>query len=529
MQTAVSYSRYSTDMQHETSIEAQQDAIRRWADAHGVTVLRAYADRGISGTTDERPQFQAMIADCRREPVSFVLVHKYDRFSRNRYDAAIYGRMIQQTGARLVAVAQDFGTSPEAVIMESLMQAWAEYYSKNLSAETRKGLRVQASRGIWCTGTPPFGYRVSEDRATLAVDEEEAWWVRRWYEGYLRGERYEAMAHEAQAAGVTGRRGSPITGTGIKKLLRNETYTGVMETSVAGEVFRHEDHHPAIVDADTYREAMRRMESRAASRRAEGERTYLLTGLLRCGICGGRMRGHTQIHAGVAYPSYFCPCRHEAGKALRSIRTEELDAAVRSYLQALLTPDVREEAARSLATYAQERIAEASRRAPDAKRRIQKLEKKRETILANLAASVLPASVVQRLGEQVAEIETEIEALRAVSQAPPDPQPVSIAAFFADAAAISPETPIEDAQQIVRRFVREVIVTNDEIRIESTFADWIQAKAGQQIYTESSRRGLQRPFDISLPRPSPRSIVLLFPCLPQILGSLHKARENGAK
>lgn len=123
MPTAVAYARFSSDRQHESSIEAQRTAIEAYAERHGITILAFYADRAISGTTDKRPEFLRLLSDLKTRPVDLVLVHKYDRFSRSRYDAAIYARLIQQRGGRLVAVAQDFGVGPEAVIMEALMQA----------------------------------------------------------------------------------------------------------------------------------------------------------------------------------------------------------------------------------------------------------------------------------------------------------------------------------------------------------------------------------------------------------------------
>lgn len=509
MPTAYSYARFSSDRQHESSIEAQQDATRAWAKARGVTILREFCDRGISGTTDERPEFQNMIAACRIRKVDFVLVHKHDRFARNRYDAAIYGRIIEKAGARLVAVAQDFGDAPEAMILEGLMQAWSEYYSRNLSTEVKKGLRVRAQKGQRIGGQVPFGYR--EQDGVPVIREDEAVWVRRWFEGYAAGKSVLQMGKEAAAAGVRGTRGSPMRDVTIHKVLRNPWYIGVYQATLDGKEYRFEGHHPAIVPIELWKECQSLMEARTNSRRAAGERTYLLVGLVRCGICGAHMRGHTQVHGGVEYPSYYCSEKHGDGKSLRSIRTDVLDEAVRQYIRGVLTPEAQAKAARILTEYGTGRRQDAAARGPEAKKRIRQLEKKIDALMENMSSGVLPPSVLQRMGGQITALETEIEAQRAILDAPPDPEPVSIEKFFADAAEISEDTPIEEAQAIVRRFVKQVTVTNDEIQIDSTFLDWLAARdPAAAVYIKNHSQIGELIFDIKIPRDPCRRERLLF-------------------
>ena len=105
MKTAVAYARYSSDNQRDESITAQLRAIREYAAKNGIEIVREYTDEARSATTDDRPGFQEMIRDLKNGlKVDLVLVHKLDRFARNRYDAAVYRREIQKAGARLVAV-----------------------------------------------------------------------------------------------------------------------------------------------------------------------------------------------------------------------------------------------------------------------------------------------------------------------------------------------------------------------------------------------------------------------------------------
>ena len=79
----VGYYRFSSDKQREESIEAQQEAIMRFATANNYNIIKWYIDRAYSAKTDKRPAFQQMIADSDNKKFRFVIVHKQDRFARN--------------------------------------------------------------------------------------------------------------------------------------------------------------------------------------------------------------------------------------------------------------------------------------------------------------------------------------------------------------------------------------------------------------------------------------------------------------
>lgn len=501
MPTAYSYARFSSDRQHESSIEAQQDAIRKWAEARDVYIVHEFVDRGISGTTDERPAFQEMIVACQVRKVDYVLVHKHDRFARNRYDAVIYGRVIEKAGARLVAVAQDFGDAPEAVILEGLMQAWSEYYSRNLSTETKKGLSVRAKKGLSIGGITPFGYRQTESGSSLEIVESEAVWVRAFYEAYLNGENLSGTIKAANRAGMRGRKGIRLTRDAVIKMIRNPVYRGTYRVVIDGKETMIENHHPAIVSPEIWKEAKHKMEARLQSPKTEDEKTYLLTGLTRCGICGKRIRAQTQKQAGHEYPYYYCgnSAEHPDGHRLRAIRVDALDESIRQYIHTLLSPEARDAATRALADYIRGRKKDAKRREPEAKKRIRDCERKIETIMENMSSGVLPPSVLKRMGDQITELEAEIEIQQQIMQAPPDPDLPNIAEFFKDAADIDENTPIEEAQKIARRFVSSVTITNDEIIIESTFADWLKSK-GVEFYSKKDSGFPEDIFDIKIRR-----------------------------
>ena len=140
----VAYARFSSDNQREESIDAQLRAIRSYCDQKDYILLDTYVDEARSATTDDRPSFQRMVRDAAAGNFSAVIVHKLDRFSRNRYDSAIYKKQLRDHGVRVESVLEHLDDSPESVILESLLEGMSEYYSKNLAREVRKGQNENA-------------------------------------------------------------------------------------------------------------------------------------------------------------------------------------------------------------------------------------------------------------------------------------------------------------------------------------------------------------------------------------------------
>lgn len=190
---AVAYTRFSSDLQREESIDAQVRAIRQFAEQNGYALQKVYADRGISGTTDNRPQFQQMIDDAKAEKFDAVIVHKLDRFSRNRADSAIYRQVLSKHGIKLISVLENFNDSPESIMLQSVIEGYNEYYSKNLRREVMKGLKENALSCRHTGGTPCLGYDVDKTTMKLVINEYEAGAVRLIFQMYLEGNGYTAI------------------------------------------------------------------------------------------------------------------------------------------------------------------------------------------------------------------------------------------------------------------------------------------------------------------------------------------------
>ena len=126
---AIIYARYSSDNQRAESIEGQIRECMEFAERNGITVFGTYIDRALSAKTDNRPEFQRMIKDSYRKLFDTVLVWKLDRFARNRYDSAYYKNILKKNGVKVISAKEHISDGPEGVLLESMLEGWAEYYS----------------------------------------------------------------------------------------------------------------------------------------------------------------------------------------------------------------------------------------------------------------------------------------------------------------------------------------------------------------------------------------------------------------
>ena len=162
---AVVYARYSSHSQGEQSIEGQLAAAKAYADARGYTIVHEYIDRAMTGRNDNRDEFQQMLSDCAKKQFQVVIVWKVDRIGRNREEITFNKYRMKKHGVRVEYVAENIPDSPEAVILESVLEGMAEYYSLQLSQNIRRGYRENAKKCKYAGGRVPLGYKLAEDKS----------------------------------------------------------------------------------------------------------------------------------------------------------------------------------------------------------------------------------------------------------------------------------------------------------------------------------------------------------------------------
>ena len=185
---AVAYARFSSDNQRDESIDAQIYAIENYAKINNIEIIGTYIDRAKSATTDQRPNFQKMIADSSTGTFDIIIVHKLDRFARSKYDSAIYKQKLKVNHVRLISVTENIDGSPESIILESVLEAMAEYYSKKLSTRGYERFMRKCKNTIHTGGIPPLGYDIKDKK--LVINRHEAEAVRIIFDMYNDGYSY---------------------------------------------------------------------------------------------------------------------------------------------------------------------------------------------------------------------------------------------------------------------------------------------------------------------------------------------------
>ena len=176
MKTAVIYARYSSDSQTEQSIDGQLRVCEEYAQRNDFVILNTYIDRAMTGTNDNRPDFQQMIKDSSNHEWQYVIVYKLDRFSRNKYETAKYKKVLKDNGVKLLSAMENIPDTPEGIILESLLEGMAEYYSAELAQKVKRGMNETRLKGNFTGGNIIYGYYVENHK--IKINEEQAEIVR---------------------------------------------------------------------------------------------------------------------------------------------------------------------------------------------------------------------------------------------------------------------------------------------------------------------------------------------------------------
>ena len=298
---AALYASVSSDRQDvDLSVAAQLRALREHAGRNNYLVVREYVDEAESGRVADRPQFRQMLDDAGGADAPFreILVWKFSRFTRKREHAVAFKSMLRRRGIRVVSITEHADDSPTGKLMEAIIESVDEFYSENLAQDVVRGMREAASRGFFLASRAPFGYKRvkvqdgAKERSTLEVDPAAAPVVREVFER-ARSHGLKEICRDLNERGITNR-GRRWLKNALHYLLTNEAYTGTAvwgktsRTGKAPDPVRVEGAWEALVSRELFDEVQRALRSRAPAiqRPARVGSSYLLSGLLRCGLCG---------------------------------------------------------------------------------------------------------------------------------------------------------------------------------------------------------------------------------------------------
>ena len=286
MKTAVIYARYSSDTQTEQSIEGQLRVCNEYAKNNDILILRTYIDRAMTGTNDNRPDFRQMIEDSKKHDFGIVLVYKFDRFSRNKYETTKHKKTLKDNGVKVVSATEYIPDSPEAIILESMIEGYAEYYSAELSQKVKRGMNETRQKGNFTGGTIIYGYKVENHK--VVIDEEKAEVVRFIYDQYAQGVYVKDIIKTLTERGIFNR-GKKFARNTVYNILKNEKYSGIYRHG--NEIFTNM--YPQIVPTEIYENVRRKTETNKYGTRSV-EVVYLLRNKIKCGYCGSPISANAE-------------------------------------------------------------------------------------------------------------------------------------------------------------------------------------------------------------------------------------------
>ena len=335
--TGVIYARYSSDNQREESIEGQLRECNAFAQRNDIQIVGTYIDRAFSARTDNRPDFQRMIKDSANGSFDTVIVWKLDRFARNRYDSALYKSFLRKNGVKVISATVVIADTAEGILLESLLEGLAEYYSADLAEKVIRGLTENALKCKFNGGTLPLGYTIDSEQH-FQIDPLTAPAVLEAFKRYAEGISMTEIAEEMNAKGLRSVFGGRIGVDMVTRMLKNRRYIG--EYKYRDIVHPHGI--PAIIPQELFDSVQRRMATnKKAPAKHKAEDEYLLTTKLRCGKCDRFMVGESgKSKNSTVYRYYKCVgVKQHKGCDKKTVRKDWIEDFVVKQIEKVLSDD----------------------------------------------------------------------------------------------------------------------------------------------------------------------------------------------
>ncbi|WP_072071483.1 recombinase family protein [Peptoanaerobacter stomatis] len=470
----VAYARFSSDNQREESIDAQVRAIKKYCNDNNYTLIRIYSDEAYSAKTDKRPQFLQMLKDSKSQQFSAVIVHKFDRFARNRFDSVKYKYELKQQGIKVYSVLEHLSDTPESVLMESLYEGMAEYYSLNLGREVMKGMMENAEKGLFTGGIPPLGFDIINKKYTINEYEAEA--VRIIYSMYINDFSYTKILNTLNNKGYKTKKGKVFGKNSLHEILKNEKYIGnyvynLRQSEMNGkrnnhsiksedEIVRKEGILPAIIDREVWDKVRAKMDGKKRNNgKNKAIEKYLLSGKIYC-ECGAKMHGNRRGNGntkGYIYTSYNCS--NKCGN--KGIEKNKIENFVLEHLKDYFTDDIKEELFETMKNKFFENKTKASYKIKIYEKELRIVQKQIDNIVQAVADGLYNSSMKDKMNELESK-KIELNSLIEKAQFYTLPSFEQFNQYLNLILKFDNET---NNQRIIDTFIDKVIVSKDYIKL----------------------------------------------------------------
>ena len=371
---------------------------REYCNRHNIAVTSTYIDRAKSAShgVAKRTEFLQMIADSAKHQFDAVIVYKLDRFARNRYDSANYKAKLKKNGVKLISATENLTDTPESIILESVLEGMAEFYSAELSQKIKRGFTESAHKHKVIGGVVPLGYKFIDKQ--YIVDESTVAIVQEAFRRYADGETIADITKSFNQKGYRTAKGAEFTHNSFHRMFTNKRYLGYY----IYKDYEAEGVLPQIIDQNTWdRVQMRVEQNRRMPAHSKADDLYILTGKLYCGHCGKTMIGESGTgKGGNVYRYYKCLGRKKKNSCdKKPVPKEWIENVVVDLAKEMLTDEMIEQMA-EMAVAENDRILAENAEVRTLTERLADIEKRISNISKAVeAAGVFPETLVNRIAE----------------------------------------------------------------------------------------------------------------------------------
>lgn len=477
MKTAVIYARYSSERQTEQSIEGQLRICYQFAEQNDIVIVDTYIDRAMTGKNDKRTDFQRMLRDSNKRAWDIVLVYKIDRFGRNKYEIAVNKHTLKVNGIRLLSATENIPDTPEGIILESLLEGMAEYYSAELSQKVLRGMNETRLKGNYTGGYIPYGYK--KDGKKLVIDEDEAKIVRWIFDQYAKGVYVKDIIAELMDKGLT-LRGRRFAKNTIHHMLQCEKYSGIY--TLRGEVYTNL--YPKIVPDEIFQKVKTK---NMANSHGCHKRTvvYLLRKKLFCGYCGRAINGTGGTsRKGKQIKYYACSGVYlKLGCKKKTFRKDMLeDIVLQAVMRAFEDDGAFDTIAESIYNVNKARLEDQS-----VYKLLCKQQKQIQSSIDNLMAAIEKGVVTASTKRRLEQLDEQNDTL--LSQMAIEKSKTKMTITKTDIARYLRKALSESPERVIDLLVKKIVVYDDKIEIYCNYCDKKgpdDESLGLLLYTENA-------------------------------------------
>jgi len=485
MDNAVIYARYSSSHQREESIEGQIRECTAYAARQGLQIIQVYIDRAISGRTDERPQFQQMIEDSKQHLFSNVIVYTFDRFGRDRYLHAVYKHKLKKNGVRVLSAKEHIDNSPGGVLMESVLEGMAEYYSLELAQKVKRGQTENALAGKWTSGPVPWGFARDENKRIIKHPTNN-YFLQKVCEMYANGATFVDLQNYCKEHGVKNNRGNDFNKDSFARILAQPMNIGLFKWN---DVVI-EDYIEPTIPKEMFKAINKRLDERKWKGKINVNKSerYALTPRFHCAECGGMMNGMSaKGSAGEQHFYYVCANKRRklTDCDIPPILRDELEDAIYEHALSILSNPANIEA------IAEEAIAANNAYVDNELIAMQQRERELKKIVENLTKAIEMGTTSITILQRIESTESELKELQQRIQQRKLLSPSNIIEkqhvvfFLTHIAHLAKE---EGKEKVLRSLVNKVAIqkqkdSNDEyiVTVRYNYSDTATLKSSQDF------------------------------------------------